>query len=152
MRPVDAAPPRQVRRPPVPVLGHVDLGQRRPHPFQPFGRGHSLDLQRITDVAGNVHVRPQGVGLEHHSDPPFLRRDVHMPVRHCFAVEPDCSRLRSLESRDEAKERRLPASGGSEQRKEIAFRDVERHAVDGGADAEPPGHLLEAQPCHGTTP
>ncbi|MNQ74992.1 hypothetical protein D3C85_897660 [compost metagenome] len=41
---------------------------------QPFGLGHAFHLQAVGDVVAHVHVREQGVVLEHGVHIPFIRR------------------------------------------------------------------------------
>src|SRR5690606_10458434 len=61
------------------------------------------------------------------------------------AADPDVACGRGLETRDDAKQRRLAASAGSEKGQELAAPDRDRHVVDGPEIAEAPGDALDFQ-------
>ena len=90
-------------------------------------------------------MREERVALEHHVDRP--------PVgRHAGQVGPaenDPPGARRLEPGQEPHQRGLAAAGRTEQAKELALEDVERHVVDCGGRAEALGDALEADQGHG---
>jgi hypothetical protein len=90
-------------------------------------------------------MREERVALEHHVDRP--------PVgRHAGQVGPaenDPPGARRLEPGQEPHQRGLAAAGRTEQAKELALEDVERHVVDCRGRAEALGDALEADQRHG---
>jgi hypothetical protein len=85
--------------------------------------------QRVGDVAGNIHMRPQGIGLEDHADAALFRRHLPHRVGDHQVPEADAARVRRLEAGDQPEQRGLAAAGGAEQRGERAGRKVERNTV-----------------------
>ncbi len=87
-----------------------DLGPRRAAHLQPEG-----------DVLAHVHVRIQGVVLEHHRDVAVLRRHVGDVL-----VADDHRSVRDLfQAADAAQERRLSAAGRTDEDNELTV--VDRH-------------------------
>ncbi len=84
-------------------------------------RAHLADHQPVAHVVRDVHVREQGVVLEHGVDVPFVGRQ----PRHVRAVEEHPTLGRQLEARDHAQGRGLARTGRPEHREELAGRDVE---------------------------
>ena len=70
-------------------------------------------------------MREECVGLEHHGD--AARRTGE--AAHIPAADFDIPHGRLIESGDQAKRRRLAASGRTEQDDEVARLDCERHVV-----------------------
>ena len=60
-----------------------------------------------------------------------------------FAAEKDGALVGDFEARHDPQERRLAATGRSEEGDELSLRDVERHAVDGDRVAEPLDDVLQ---------
>jgi hypothetical protein len=81
-------------------------------------------------------VRPDGVALEHHRERALLGR--HHEARRCdrLAGDADGARLRPVEPRDQAQQRRLATSTRAEQDDGLAVLDLQRDAVDGDDVAE----------------
>ena len=89
--------------------------------------------QAVADVAGDVHVREERVVLEHRVDVAPVRRD----ARDRLSGEQDLALGRLLEAGDHPQRRGLAAAGWSEEAVELAARDAQVHAVDGGDGPEP---------------
>ena len=75
----------------------------------------------------NIHVRPDGVGLKHHPDGPFLGWNQNMSLRgkDAFAVDINFSVLRVLQSGDAAQSRALALAAGTEKREKLSLTDVD---------------------------
>src|SRR5262249_10618977 len=88
--------------------------------------------QRKGDVLEHAHVRPDCIGLEHHTDAAVARRHEHaiLDVAHGLACDDDLARLRPLEPGEAAQGRGLAAAGGPEQRDQLAGLDAEADVVD----------------------
>src|SRR5690606_12958169 len=82
-------------------------------------------LQPKSDIAPNGHVRPQGVGLEGHSDVALPRRQ----SRNVLAADEDPPLVGLVEAGDEAQQGCLSAAGSAEKGEELAGRDIEAHAL-----------------------
>ena len=68
------------------------------------------DLERISHIVKDIHVRPDSIGLKDHTDPPLLRRDQHIPGTDQVPVDPDLPGRRLLKPRDHPQHCRLAAS------------------------------------------
>src|SRR5690606_34202320 len=93
-------------------------------------------LQRVRNVLEHAHMRPERVRLEDHAEVAALRGQTEpaVAVEHRSAVNLDAARVRLLESRDRAQQRRLAAAAGSEQDEELARHDVDVDIVDRSDD------------------
>ena len=99
--------PEDLRR----VVDHaIDLGSRSP-----------ADLQSELQVLPHVHVRVEGVALEHHGDVPILGRDV---VDHA-AADLDGARGDLLETGDHPEQGALAAARRPDQHHELALLDLQ---------------------------
>jgi hypothetical protein len=100
--------------------------------------------QGIGRVLEHAHMRPDGVGLEHHADIAIVERDIRSGLRaeHFLAVEHDAPRVRRLQARDCAQRRRLAAARWPEQGEQFALGDVERHAEHAAAGPALEAHIL----------
>ena len=107
-----------------------------------------LHAQPERDVVVDLHVRKDGVALEHHRDAPFSGweigriaiSDVHAP-----AVNP-------LEPCQAAEERRLATARGTEQHHELPVLHLQVDPVDRGEVTEGLAHLLETDVSHDLVP
>jgi hypothetical protein len=101
--------------------------------------------QREGHVLEGRHVRPDGVGLEHHPDVATVRGHEPRPGRDRLAGQADAAGVGPLEAGDAPQGGRLPAARGAEQRVELALLDREGHVPD-GVDVVPPvgEHLAQA--------
>ena len=88
--------------------------------------GNFADHQPIAHVVPDVHVREQGVVLEHGVDVPLVRR----PPRHVHPVQQHPALGGRLETRDHAQGGRLARAGRAEHREELTGRDVQVDAGD----------------------
>jgi hypothetical protein len=78
-------------------------------------------------VLAHREVRKQRVVLEHHADAPVLGRELVSGTRDDFCVDQDFARAHRLEAGDAAQQRRLAASARSEDARDPAARERERH-------------------------
>jgi hypothetical protein len=101
-------------------------------------------LDAEEDVLGDTQVRKQGVGLEHHRDPPPRRRQ----VRHVDAVDQDPSRHRNIEAGDQPQRRGFAASRRSQQDDKASGRRGEADVVDGQVTAPLAADVLELDRGH----
>ena len=87
--------------------------------------GFIAGLERIGHVVEDVHVRPDGVGLENHSQSSPIRRDIDALLRRedHLIPDPDLSRVGHLQTDDAAQQRRLAASARTQQREDPVRRD-----------------------------
>ena len=90
-----------------------------------LGLGRLAHAQAEADVLGHVHVREQGVVLEHDPDVALLGRHAgHVLPRHEHPAA-----VLGREAGDEAQDRRLARTRRSEERVELALRDLEADVV-----------------------
>src|SRR5215472_4034521 len=101
----------------------------------------ALLLQSKSDIAFHREVREQRIGLKHHIDRAPMRRH----RRKIDAVEEDAAGARLLKSGNEPQQRGLAAAGRTEQREELALKDLERELVDRGELAEALAQGLNTQ-------
>ena len=73
--------------------------------------GQAFAAQPVADVRRHIHVREQGVGLEHHVDRPAMRRH----AGHVLAVDQDAAGVGRLEARQQAQQRGLAAARAAQQ-------------------------------------
>ena len=125
----------QVRR--CLVAGQADELERLADPAGLVGLRGLLLAQPVAHVLADVHVREQGVVLEHRVDVPAIGR--HPGDR--LAGQIDLARRRLLEARDHPQGRGLAAARWPEERVERAARDRQAHGVDGGHVVEALGHV-----------
>ena len=92
--------------------------------------------QRIADILGHAHMRPERIGLEDDADIAVLRRHVPAVAGHQSPVEADRTAGQRVEAGDQAKQGRLAAARRAEQRDELARPDLEGDVVDGRGLAE----------------
>ncbi len=115
------------------------------------------DFERERRVLEHVHVRPDRVRLEHHAEAAAVRSDEHALCRRVddALVHGDLAHARLLQPRDRAQRRGLAAAARSQQREELAFRDVEVHVLGGLDDLALLVRVLRVKPFdsqHSITP
>ena len=91
------------------------------------GAVFALHPRAERDVAGDVAVREQRIVLEHQAQSPKVRR----LAGEVGAVDRDPSAIRRDQSGDRAEDRALAASARTEERDDLARRDIEVDTVDG---------------------
>ena len=113
----------------IDVLSFGPAGSREaPEQRKTLGARQFAHDERNGQVLSDRHVRVERVGLENHRDVAILRRHaIDGPT-----VDPDLSRGRRFETRDDPQQRRFSASGRSQQTDELAVGDIERHPVQHG--------------------
>ena len=102
------------------------------HPLGDLRLCHAPHGQRIGDVAGDAHMREQGIVLEHHADVALRRIEIG-DVR---AVDQDAARIRRLEAGDDLEQRRLARAAGAKDGDELAGATREAHVGEGHHLAE----------------
>ena len=103
-----------------------DEGDQLPDPFRDAGLRPAANAKPVADVLGRVHVRPQGVGLEHHRHVPPLGRE----RSDWLPADLDPAGGDGDEAREGAQQRRLAAAGGPEEGDELARGDGEVDVVE----------------------
>ncbi len=103
--------------------------------------GQPLLLQAEGDIALDREMGKQRVALEHHVD----RAPIGRHCRDVCPIEQDAPLARGLEAGQHAQQGGLAAAGGTEQREELPFVDVERNVCDRGDPAEALAHAFEPQ-------
>ena len=111
----------ELRRPPVGESREADEVERFRHPPLDLGARQPPFLEPEGDVAPDAHMRPQGIGLEHHADVALPRRQ----ARDVVAADQNAPAIGPVEAGDEAQQRRLPAAGRAEKGEELAGLDRE---------------------------
>ncbi len=141
MRPLDqragqrhalALAARELRRPALAVVAKPHLVQRLGDAARDLVGRQALAAQAVAHVLRHVHVREEGVGLEHHVDRPAVRRH----AGHVLAVDQDAAAIGRLEARDHAQQGGLAAARAAQKGEQLAAPDVEIDAVDRGDRAE----------------
>jgi hypothetical protein len=101
-------------------------------------------FQRKRRILKHVHVRPDGVGLEHHAETAPVRGDedacgrgIDDPIAHR-----NFTNARPLEPGNRPERRRLAASARAEQRKETPLVHGEAHILHGLDDVTPVGGVF----------
>jgi len=84
------------------------------------------------DVLGDGHMLEQRVVLEHEADPPLL----HGKARRVQRVKEHGAAMGRVEAGDDAQQRRLARARRTEQRDELARRNVERDVAQRRIGAE----------------
>ncbi|GAA2082693.1 hypothetical protein GCM10009801_42630 [Streptomyces albiaxialis] len=111
----------------VPLLEAVeaDEGEELPCPFRPFAPRYADGLQAELDVAARGAPGQQGVLLEDGAP-------VVAGPRHGHAVDQDAAGCGPGEPAEQVEQRGLAAAGGADEDRELAGRDVQVDAVEGG--------------------
>ena len=126
-------PAREPRRRPPRHRLHPDQREHIHHPLLDFrardaGAG---DRERIGDVVEDVEMRPDRVGLEHHSDRALVHGDEMIRIRDHASADGDRPLLGLIETGDTAQYRGLAAAARTEQRVALRLGHAEAHMVDG---------------------
>ncbi|MNO97278.1 hypothetical protein D3C76_889790 [compost metagenome] len=129
----------ELRRLAFAVARQGDHGQRLFGAGMALGLGHAFYLQPIGDVVAHVHVREQGVVLEHGVDVTLVGRY----ASGFDAMDADRAAVRLLEAGDQAQAGGLARTGRPEHGEEFAVIDVDADLVDGLDLAEAAGNLGE---------
>src|SRR3989442_1227790 len=119
---------RELMRVAVGEAGQSDEAEHLLHAACDRGARPFAHAQPERDVVGDRHVGKERVMLEDDTDVAQVRED----IVHHFVPQDDLALARRQEPRDALEQGGLAAAGGPEQRDELARRDVETHAVDGG--------------------
>ena len=133
-------PARKLPRPARQQMPDPQYFHRAIQPPLPLRLRHAARPQPEYDVLGNVQMRKQRVGLEHHGHPALRRRQ----RRHVPPADLHRPRTGLLQPRDDAQTRRLAAAGGAEQHTKTPRRDMQRHPVKRRHRPPAPGHIGQA--------
>ncbi len=92
----------------------------------------ALDSERVGDVGLECHVRPQGVGLEHHVDVALVgrERDAALAVEDGLAPDGDGPGIRVLETGETSEQGRLATPAGPEQDQDLLLIEGQVDIVD----------------------
>ncbi|MCY1291882.1 hypothetical protein D9M70_410860 [compost metagenome] len=97
------------------------------------------------DVVGHGQVREQRIVLEHHADPPLLRRQGEAGAGDDLAAELDLALVHRLETGDGAQRGGLAAAGGAEQAADVAGVEVQVELLDDLLPTVAAGQVAQAQ-------
>ncbi len=92
----------------------------------------ALAAQAVADVARHIHMREQGIGLEHHVHRPAVRRN----PAHVLAVDQEAAFIRRLEARQHAHQGGLAAARAAQQGEQLTTPNLEIDTVDRDDGAE----------------
>ena len=108
-------------RGPVRIGLHLHEAQGAGDALLDLRRRAPADAQGIGHIVEDGHVRPDGVGLEHHAEPaPFGRHEeVAGGVAHDFPADADAPAAVLLQARDHPQGRRLAAARWAQQGEEF---------------------------------
>ncbi len=131
--------PRELLRPPRCKSREPDELEDLAHPAGALALCNALALEPERDVVLDRHVRKERVALEDGVDVALVGRQAD----DVLLAEEDPALARLLEPADHAQRRRLPASGGAEQREEGPSWNLERDPVHGDGVVEALDDVLE---------
>ena len=116
------------------LVGHAVLHALQAHHLEDVGHlaldlvlGHLAELEAVGHIVKDVVVREQGVGLEDHGGVALVGRELVDGL----ATQVDLALVGALEAGDHAQDRGLAAAGGTQQRHELARRDLQVGVVHG---------------------
>ena len=109
-----------------------DQGKRLRHALGNLILGDAFAPQPVADIRRHIHVREEGVGLEHHVDRSQVRRN----AGHVLAVDLDAAGIGRLQPGQQAEQRGLAAARAAQQGEQLAAGDLEIDIVDGDDGAE----------------
>ena len=117
------------------ALGQVAELDELQHLAHPLLLGRALDPpqpERVADVLGDGHVRPDRVRLEHDAALPLLRRHERLgrAVEHDAVADRDAAGVGAVQAGDRPQRRRLPAPARAEQRQQLAGVRLQRDRVE----------------------
>ena len=138
----------QLARLTIEIGREVERGGRRLDPAFGLVARQAGHLQPETDISAHAHVRVERVGLEHHREAALGRRhadDVH-------AVDQDAAAAHVLEPGNQAQQRGLAASRGTDKDNERPVGDIEVGTFDDGVGSERLAHAFECDAAHGLFP
>ena len=137
---------RQLRGAGLGLVGQADRLEHLADACRHLGAGQTLALQAVRDVALHVHVREEGIRLEHQVHRALVGRQGEEVGGHAGGgVDRDRAGVRLLEAGDAPQQRRLAAAGRSEQGEELIGADVDRDVVEGLNRAVGLGHVINGQ-------
>jgi len=111
----------------------VHEAQRLGHALADDLLGDVADLQRVGDVVEHIHVRPDGIGLEHHAEPALLRGTEMSVLReHYLVADADFARVRRSRPTMQRSSVVLPQPLGPSKVKDLVGGDGESDVVEGG--------------------
>ena len=138
-------PSRDLGRTPLEQLADTQQGRHLADPIRYLVTRQPARLQGEGEVARHAQVRIERVVLEDETDVARARRNVVEPT----AVQREAARGGLLEAGDDAKKRRLAATGRPQEREHPPGRRHERNAVQGSRSVgEHLGYALAAQLGH----
>ena len=139
-----ALPARQLARLALEQLGEFEDFRRARHARLDLVLRQAADLQAVGHVVGDLHVRVEGVVLEHHGNVAVLR----LEVRDAALADGDVALADGLQPGHHAQQGRLAAAGGADDDDELAVLHVHVEAVDDLGAAEGLAHTAKTYLCH----
>ena len=111
----------------LPQIAQLDQIERALDALGDFVLRDAAQLEWKGDIVEDVHMREQGVVLEHHAHAALVRRFAN----DLFIAELDAAGIGSHETRQHHQERGLPRTGRAEQCNELAAFDVDADVIEG---------------------
>ena len=118
---------RELRRVAFQAVVDVKLARGLFNPAAYFVAGQAFVLQRKSDVVTHVHVRVQGVTLEHHRDAALVRRH----VVNTFVPDLYPASVGRIQAGDQAQQCCFAAAGRSHQHEQLPVSKSQRNLVEG---------------------
>ena len=140
-------PATQLGRPAAAQAAQPNQVEHARHPVAQRGAAHAAQLQRKSDVVEDGHVRPDGVALKDHAQVALLgrQRETLLARSYQAAGQVDRAAFRLLQTRHDAQRGALATAARPQQGEDIAWRDGQTQAVDGGHRPELAPHVAQLQ-------
>ena len=124
-------PPRKIGRQLVRFRGQAHERENFVHPVVDLGLVDLPDFQRISDVLGHRHMRPNSVTLEHHTNVALLRRQEQAFGRRGIdhITDADTSAINAVQSRNTHQGGGLATTRRSQQGQKGPFGNGKRNIV-----------------------
>ena len=132
----------------VRVLAQMDDGQHPADVFLDRLPGRFFDGQRVGHVVKHVHVRPDGVGLEHHADVPLFRGHEGLPAGDQLVVDVHLAFRGLFKPGDDAQHGGLAAAGGAQQGHEFSVPEGLGEILQDDVAPEGFGDIPNGNVCH----
>jgi len=139
---------RKFLDPPIGETAETDAFQHRFDALRDFTLGNFPGLQRVGDVLGHIHMRPQGIGLEDHADTALLRHFLAAHIGDPLVAKIDGAIVGCFEPGNQTQESGLAATGGSQQRGKRPCGEIDGDISESNRLAEALGQILDVNVGH----